>query len=472
MPGTPDGTRSNSYTFTVTNFGPAVAVAPVTVVDLLPEHLSWTGAKVDVSGAWSCAADPAGAPVAPDRQEVTCTLTGNLAVGQTRAVRLDIAVDVAAPATGTFENTATVSTGTTDPKPANNASTDRTDFDSEADLAIAKTPASQTAVAGEPGGVTWQLSVTNSGPSNSVGPTVVTDLLPADVTLVSAQGSRVGRLHPRGPDDHLQPPRRCSCRRQPAPDRGRRHGGCLGRPGHPGELGQRRRAHADPDPSNNTDEAEVTVRDEADLAIVKTFTGTNPVAAGAETTFSLAVENLGPSDADNVIVGDELPAGLSLVSASGGGWDCSDAGQVVTCQRDSLPANTSAPVITLTVQVDSGQPAGVIRNTATVTSATPDPETYNNASTDRFAVTTSADLVLAKSHDTDVRSRSPVSCSRSTSPCATTDRRTPRRTIVVDGRAARRACPTCPTGRAGRARPAARRRLTRWSSAPSTAARR
>ena len=65
------------------------------------------------------------------------------------------------------------------------------------------------------------------------------------------------------------------------------------------------------------------------------------------------------------------------------------------------PANTSAPVITLTVRVDSGQPEGVIRNTATVTSATPDPETANNTSTDRFAVTTSADLVLAKTHDAD-----------------------------------------------------------------------
>ncbi len=146
----------------------------------------------------------------------------------------------------------------------------------------------------------------------------------------------------------------------------------------------------------------MTVRDEADLAIVKTFTGTNPVAAGAETTFTLAVQNLGPSDADNVIVGDELPGGVTLVKATGAGWDCSDAGQVVTCQRDSLAANSSAPVITLTIQVDSGQPEGVISNTATVTASTPDPDTDNNTSTDRFAVTTSADLVLVKNHAPDV----------------------------------------------------------------------
>ena len=402
VPGTPDGSRSNSYTFTVTNFGPADAVAPVTVVDVLPEHLSWTGTKVDVSGTWTCSADPTSAPVVPDRQEITCTLTGGLALGQTRAVRLDIAVGVDAPATGTFENTATVSTGTTDPKPANNTSTDRTDFDSEADLALAKTPANQTVVAGDPGGVTWQLLVSNNGPSNSVGPTVVTDLLPADIALVSAQGagwdacSVVDRTitcsHPDGvPAGGNLPPIDVV--------------GTVAASAGPATLVNSASVDGptpDPDPSNNTDEAEVTVRDEADLAIVKTFTGTNPVAAGAETTFTLAVQNLGPSDADNVIVGDELPGGVTLVNATGDGWDCSDAGQVVTCQRDSLAANTSGPVITLTVQVDSGQPEGVIRNTATVTAATLDPDTDNNTSTDRFAVTTSADLVLVKNHDPDV----------------------------------------------------------------------
>ena len=172
------------------------------------------------------------APAAPDRQEVTCTLTGNLAVGQTRVVRLDIAVDVDAPATGTFENTATVSTGTTDPKPENNTSTDRTDFDSEADLAIAKTPASQTVVAGDPGGVTWQLSVTNDGPSNSAGPTVVTDLLPADVALASAAGAgwdactivdrTITCSHPDGvPAGGSLPPSRSSRRWPPRPARRR-----------------------------------------------------------------------------------------------------------------------------------------------------------------------------------------------------------------------------------------------------------
>ena len=58
---------------------------------------------------------------------------------------------------------------------------------------------------------------------------------------------------------------------------------------------------ADPDPTNNTAEAEVKVVDEADLAIVKTFTGSNPVAAGSSTTFSLAVNNIGPGDADSVM---------------------------------------------------------------------------------------------------------------------------------------------------------------------------
>ncbi len=253
-----------------------------------------------------------------------------------------------APATGTFVNTATVSTATTDPKPANNTSTDRTDFDSEADLAVAKTPATQRVVAGEP--ATWSLAVTNNGPSNSVGPTVVTDVLPAGMTLVSAQGS--------GWDTCTPVDRTITCSH---PD-GVAAGGSLpsievvatvAAAAGPATLVNSASVDgptSDPDLTNNTDEAEVTVVDEVDLAIVKTFTGSNPVAAGATTTFSLAVDNSGPSDADGVIVGDALPAGLTLVSATGDGWTCTDVGQVVSCARPSLAAGSSAAAITLTVR--------------------------------------------------------------------------------------------------------------------------
>ena len=393
------GTTNNSYLFTVTNFGPADAAAPVVVEDTLPEHLSYTGTKSDISGTWTCVADPATTPTAPIRQKVTCTLTGGLALGQTRAVRIGIAAATTAPADGKFTNTATVTSGTKDPNEGNNSSTDNTAFTSSADLAIAKTPKTQTVLAGED--VTWTLTVTNKGPSNSAGPTTVTDVLPAGTTFVSAGGDgwkpctlvdqTITCEHPDGvASGGSLPPitvvAAVSASAGPAT--------LVNKASVDGPTG-------DPDLTNNTTEASVTVADEADLGIVKTFTGTSPVPAGATTTFSLAVSNAGPSDADGVIVGDTLPAGLTLVNAAGDGWTCVVAGQVLSCSRPTLAAKTSAPLIAQTVRVNSGYPPATITNTATVSSATKDVNPDNDSSSDKFQVTASADLILTKSHDKD-----------------------------------------------------------------------
>ena len=365
------------------------------MTDQLPTYLSYTGTKTDLSGAWTCTAAPPAAPTAPDRQTVTCTLTGGLAKGQTRAVRIGIAVDTAAPPAGEFVNTATVTSATTDPNPANNTSTDRTEFDSEADLAITKTPSPQTVKAGEP--ATWALTVANNGPSNSVGPTDVTDVLPPGTSFVSAGGSgwdpctvvdqTISCRHPSGvPASGSLPP--ITVVATVASSAG------------PATLVNTASVDGptpDPFPGNNTAEARLVVVDEADLAVTKTFTGTNPVPAGAATTFTLLVRNNGPSDADNVVVGDTLPAGLTVVSATGDGWSCASAGQVLSCSRPSLAAGASAE-IALTVRVNSGYPDERIENTATVSASTPDPIPGNNTSTDGFTVNTSADIVLEKTH--------------------------------------------------------------------------
>lgn len=389
------GTGTSSYTFAVRNFGPADAAAPVVVTDVLPERLSYTGSATDLSGEWTCVGTPSSPPVAPDRQTVTCTLTGGLVDGASAAVRIGIAVDVAAPPAGEFVNTSTVSSGTTDPNPSNNTSTDRTEFDSEADLAIAKTPSPQTVRAGE--NATWTLAVANNGPSNSVGPTVVTDVLPSGTSFVSAGGS--------GWDDCTVVDRTITCS-HPA---GVVAGGSLPSitvvaevapavgPSTLVNTASVDGPTADPVPGNNTAEAEVRVVDEADLAITKTFTGTDPVPAGDTTTFALVVQNNGPSDADHVVVADTMPAGLTVVSATGSGWVCATAGQVLSCTRPSLAAGAVAE-ITLTVRVTSGYPDERIENTATVSTSTPDPVPGNNTSTDGFAVNSSADIVLEKTH--------------------------------------------------------------------------
>ena len=160
---------------------------------------------------------------------------------------------------------------------------------------------------------------------------------------------------------------------------------------------------------NNTATSTVRVRASADLSLTKTHTGTDPVRAGTSTTFAVAVENLGPSDAQGPLtVTDTLPAGLSFVSAAAP-WRCAPTTsdpQVVVCETPDalpLPAGGSAAPLLLTVSVGATASAGTYRNTATVSSATPDPVSGNDTDTADVRVVQAADLSVVKTHTGPVR---------------------------------------------------------------------
>src|SRR5689334_11812563 len=72
---------------------------------------------------------------------------------------------------------------------------------------------------------------------------------------------------------------------------------------------------------------------------------------------------------------------------------------MVTCTRASLGV-TAAPDITIVVKVDPAQTAN-LSNSATVTSATSDPDNTNNTGTAASTVNTSADLSLVKTDSPD-----------------------------------------------------------------------
>ncbi|NJL29564.1 MAG: DUF11 domain-containing protein, partial [Thermoanaerobaculia bacterium] len=89
---------------------------------------------------------------------------------------------IAASATGSLVNTATVTSGVTDPNPANNSATDTDTLTPQADLSITKTDGLTAAVPGQP--TTYTIVASNAGPSNAPG-TSVTDTFPAALTGVS-----------------------------------------------------------------------------------------------------------------------------------------------------------------------------------------------------------------------------------------------------------------------------------------------
>ena len=355
-----------AYTLAVSNGGPSTATS-VSVADTLPAGVSFVSAS---GTGWTCG-QAAGV--------VTCT-RASLALGAAPA----ITVNVTAPASaGSLVNTATVSAATTDPDLTNNTDQITTTVTAVADLSLTKTgPA--TVAAG--GAVAYQLAVSNGGPSAAT--TVsVSDTLPPGVGFVSASGTGWTCGEAAGV---------VTCTR-PSIGAGNTAPTVtinVTAPAAAGSLVNTATVSAattDPDLTNNTDQTTTTVTALADLAITKT--GPATVAAGGGVTYQLAVSNGGPSSATSVSVSDTLPAGVSFVSASGGGWTCGEAAGVVTCTRPSLTVG-SAP--TITVNVTAPAAAGSLVNNATVSAATADPNLSNNTDQLITTVTAVADLSLTK----------------------------------------------------------------------------
>ncbi|MBK6796406.1 MAG: DUF11 domain-containing protein [Acidobacteria bacterium] len=137
---------------------------------------------------------------------------------------------------------------------------------------------------------------------------------------------------------------------------------------------------ADPNTGNNySTPVNTLVNALADLGITKVTSNPTPTAGGAAFSYTLTVTNLGPSDAQNVIVSDPMPPGIIFqnVSVTGAGaFSCAGppvgTNGVVSCTSGVLPASGTA-TITIVAQVVPNVATGVRTNTATVTSATTDP---------------------------------------------------------------------------------------------------
>jgi uncharacterized repeat protein (TIGR01451 family) len=114
----------------------------------------------------------------------------------------------------------------------------------------------------------------------------------------------------------------------------------------------------------------------ADVEIVKS--STSPLVAGEVATLRLTATNHGPSTAVNKVVSDPLPEALTFVSSSAG---CSEAGGTVSCTIDSLEVGASQTFEVRVRVASSARDCDDVRNTATVSGGTPDPEPSNNTST-------------------------------------------------------------------------------------------
>lgn len=157
----------------------------------------------------------------------------------------------------------------------------------------------------------------------------------------------------------------------------------------------------DGQPANNTGSAEVNVAgDASDVSITKTVNGGTTYAIGDQVTYTVRPRLNGGTSLVGVPVQvvDTLGAGLSFASASGTGWICNNAGQVITCDLPEYTGGNFTNLPTISVVANVLQ-TGTLPNTVTV--ATPsrtDSDTTNNAPGNVFITATNvADLQITKS---------------------------------------------------------------------------
>jgi len=118
----------------------------------------------------------------------------------------------------------------------------------------------------------------------------------------------------------------------------------------------------------------------ADLRVTK-VDGPDPVAVGTPLTYTIQVENLGPSSATGVVLTDPLPKNVDFVSATASSGQCALKGKKVTCELGDAGApsvNYGSLSVVLTV---IPRKVGTIRNTASVKADQKDPVGANSKAT-------------------------------------------------------------------------------------------
>lgn len=145
--------------------------------------------------------------------------------------------------------------------------------------------------------------------------------------------------------------------------------------------------YVETDNSDNSATDTTALTAEADLQLTKTPSSA-PVVPGSDITYTITLRNAGPSDAQNVVLTDVLPANTTFRSiAAPPAYSCMHAAGTVTCSIATLAPSATPDTFTLVVRVDASVAVGTsITNTVTAATTTPD-QTANSA--------TSAPVIIA-----------------------------------------------------------------------------
>jgi uncharacterized repeat protein (TIGR01451 family) len=150
-----------------------------------------------------------------------------------------------------------------------------------------------------------------------------------------------------------------------------------------------------PDQSDST---ETPVSRLSELSIQKMADKTEVIAGQDSILYTILVTNDGPSDAENVVITDTLPAGITLAS-SGTSAECDQYDEQTNILSCTIPTLSSGETAEITINVNVNSNAvGTLKNTASVISnSTEINPNDNSASSDPIEVLQLADVTITKS---------------------------------------------------------------------------
>ncbi|WP_055049482.1 DUF11 domain-containing protein [Devosia sp. A16] len=369
-----------TYTVTVTNLGDAGSpgaddATSVTMSDPLPADTTFK--SLTSPNGWSCST-----PAVGDSGAVSCTIAAlSKAAG---AQTFNIVAHVAAgTAGGTYlTNIATVSSAA-DFNDENNSSTSTAQIPAPSvDVGVQKLAAENVTADSD---LVYQLTVTASGVPAAI---TLTDILPLPLTFIS-----------------LDAPAGWNCTTPAVGSNGTISCSVVNFTA--GNAAFTLTTHVPADtpegtfiqnfasvsalqndinPENDSSSAATTVQGTADLGISKI--GPASAERFEVLSYTVTVNNAGPSSATNTVMTDALTAGLAFSSiTSPSGWSCATpavgSGGTITCSRNEFASGGSA---SFTIEAEATVD-GSITNIATISSSDGDGNISNNSSAATTAVT-------------------------------------------------------------------------------------
>jgi uncharacterized repeat protein (TIGR01451 family) len=281
--------------------------------------------------------------------------------------------------TGSVTNTATATTPTLDShgNPASASGSTTNPVGVVTSLSVTKT-LEGTLVAGSP--ATYDIAVTDDGPSDAAGPITVTDPLPTGLTYVSSTSADGFICSATGQDvtcttpDDVGLPNGATISVDLTVDLASNVTGSVTNTA----TATTPTLDSHGNPASASGSTTNPVNTVTSLSVTKAVVGT--LVAGSSASYVVAVSDTGPSDAaGSITVTDPLPAGLTYVSSSSpDGFTCSATGQDVTCATPDDVGLPNGSMISVTVAVTVAQNLLGTDVTNTATATTPTLDSHGN----------------------------------------------------------------------------------------------